>query len=218
METLHDLPSRRNELANSMTHALGAVLALAALVIMVVFASLRGTAADIVGASLFGATLVLLYSLSTAYHSLRKPTLKKLFRILDHSAIFLLIAGTYTPFCLATLKGPWGWSILVIIWGLALLGVLFKAVFGPRLPVLSTVVYLAMGWLVLIAIFPLWKALPGPGLLLLFGGGAFYSGGVVFYQWHKLPYHHAVWHLFVIAGSACHVAAVLGWVIPGQGR
>lgn len=202
------------ELANSTTHGLGTGLAIAALVLLVVFASLHGSARHVVGTTLFGACLVVLYAMSTLYHAFRGPRVKKVFHILDHSAIFLLIAGTYTPFCLGPLWGAWGWSLFGLIWGLATLGVTFKAVFGPRLPALSTSVYLAMGWIVLIAILPLWRHLPAGGLFWLFLGGASYSVGVAFYIWHRLPFHHAVWHLFVLAGSACHVVAVMAYVIP----
>jgi len=206
--------SRRVELANSLTHGLGTALAIAALVIMVVLAALKGTARHVVGASIFGACLVVLYAMSTVYHALRSPGAKKVFHILDHAAIFLLIAGTYTPYCLATLRGSWGWSLFGVVWGLATLGVTLKAIFGPRLQWLSTLVYVAMGWIVLVALGPLGKSLPTGGLVTLFGGGVFYTAGVIFYAWKKLPYHHAVWHLFVILGSACHVVSVLFYVIP----
>jgi len=206
--------SRRVEIANSITHGLGVALAIAALVIMVVFAAQRGTARHVVGVSLFGACLIVLYTMSTLYHAFRGPRVKKVFHILDHAAIFLLIAGTYTPYCLATLRGGWGWSLFGIVWGLAILGITFKAVFGPRMRWLSTAVYIAMGWIVLIVLKPLANAMPMGGLLWLFGGGVFYTGGVLFYGWKRLTYHHAVWHLFVIAGSACHVASVLFFVIP----
>lgn len=208
----HEHP--RSELINSLSHGIGWALAIAALVVMVVFAALKGSARHVVGTALFGSTLVLLYAMSTLYHAFRGPRVKRVFRILDHSAIFLLIAGTYTPFCLTVLRGPWGWSLFGVVWGLAALGVVFKAVFGPRHEALSTGIYLAMGWLVLIAIFPLWRALPGWGLFWLFGGGFCYSLGTVFYALERLPFNHAVWHLFVIAGSACHVVAVMAFVIP----
>jgi hemolysin III len=207
-------PGRRAELANSLTHGLGAALGVAALVLMVVFASLRGSARHIVGAAVFGSTLVLAYTMSTLYHALRGPRVKFVFRILDHNAIFLLIAGTYTPFCLATLRGGWGWSIFGTIWGLAALGITFKSIFIQRLGWLSLVVYLGMGWLVIIAAKPLAAALSPGGLAWLLGGGVFYSAGVAFYAWKRLPYHHAVWHLFVLGGSLCHVMAVLLFVIP----
>lgn len=205
---------RTAEIINSLSHGIGWGLSVAALVVMVVFASLYGTARHVVGTTLFGSTLVLLYAMSTLYHAFRGPRVKKVFRILDHSAIYLLIAGTYTPFCLTVLRGAWGWSLFGVIWGLAVVGVVFKSVFGPRYEILSTGVYLAMGWLALVAILPLWRALPAWGLFWLFGGGVCYSAGTAFYAWERLPFHHAVWHLFVIAGSACHVVAVMAYVIP----
>ena len=202
------------ELANSITHGLGAVLSVLALVLLVVLAALHGTARHVVGAAIFGATLVLLYTMSTLYHALRNPRAKRVFKILDHSAIYLLIAGTYTPFCLATLRGGWGWSLFGVVWGLAAAGVVFKSVFIGRFEILSTAVYLAMGWMVMVAAVPLWRALPAPGMAWLMAGGACYTLGVAFYAWHRLKFHHAVWHLFVLGGSLCHVVAVLGSVIP----
>jgi len=207
------VPKTEGELANTLTHAIGVLLALGALVLMVVMASLRGTPRHIVGGAIFGSTLVLLYLMSTLYHAFRGPRLKRVFRILDHSAIFLLIAGTYTPFCLVTLRGPWGWSILGTIWGLACLGVAFKGTLGIRFPWLSLVIYLSMGWLIAVAAMPLAHALPEAGLLWLLAGGLCYTGGAIFYAWKRLRFHHAIWHLFVLGGSACHVAAVMGWVI-----
>lgn len=208
---------RDQELWNAVTHGLGTALSIAALSVMVTFAALRGTARHIVGASLFGAMLVLLYLMSTLYHALRPPRAKKVFRILDHSAIFLLIAGTYTPLCLGPLKGAWGWSLFGIVWGLAVLGIVFKATLFHRLAWLSTAVYLLMGWIALIAIVPLMRTLSVGGLLWLFGGGLCYSGGVIFYRWQSLRHHHALWHLCVLAGSACHVFCVLFHVIPKPG-
>ena len=202
------------ELLNSLTHGVASALAIAALVVMIVFAAIEGHARHVTSVTLFGSMLVIMYMTSTLYHAFRGPRVKKVFRILDHSAIFLLIAGTYTPFCLVTLQGPWGWTIFGIVWGMAALGVTFKAVFGPRWEILSTLLYLAMGWLIVIAIAPLWRALPAGGLFWLFGGGVFYSVGIIFYAWDRPPYCHAIWHVFVLAGSAAHVVAVMGWVIP----
>jgi hemolysin III len=204
----------RAELLNSLTHGLGWILAIAALVVMVVFAALNGSARHVVGMTLFGACMVILYAMSTLYHAFRGPRVKRVFRILDHSAIYLLIAGTYTPFCLTVLRGPWGWTLFGIVWGLAVAGIVFKSVFGPRWEILSTLTYLAMGWLALVAVLPLWRALPGWGLAGLFAGGLFYSLGTVFYAWERLQFSHAIWHLFVIAGSACHVATVMIFLIP----
>lgn len=202
------------EWINSLTHGFGWALSIAALTVMVVFAALKGTARHVVGTSIFGTTLVLLYAMSTLYHAFRGPRVKKVFRILDHSAIYLLIAGTYTPFCLTVLRGAWGWSIFGVVWGLATLGVVLKSVFGPRRGSLSLVLYLAMGWLGAVAILPLWRALPPWGVAWLFGGGACYSLGTLFYAWKRLPFSHAVWHLFVLAGSACHVVTVMAFLIP----
>ena len=211
----HHASGTAAEIANSVTHGLGILLSIAALSAMVAIASLHGTARHVVGAAIFGAALVLLYTMSTLYHALRGPTVKKVFKILDHSAIYVLIAGTYTPFCLSTLKGPWGWSLFGVIWGLALAGITFKAVFSAgRFPALSTCVYLAMGWLVMVAARPLWLHLPRHGMYWLMAGGLCYSLGVVFYVAKNLKFHHAIWHLFVLGGSMCHVAAVLGFVIP----
>jgi hemolysin III len=210
----HERKERREELANSLTHGLGTAFAIAALVVMVVFASLRGSARHIVGAAFFGAGLVVLYLMSTLYHALPPGRAKRVMRVMDHAGIFLLIASTYTPLCLATLKGPWGWSLFGVVWGLAIVGITLKASLFHRMSWISTAIYLLMGWVVVIALVPLFQRLPAPGLAWLFGGGLFYSGGVIFYRWHKLTYHHALWHLCVLAGSACHVACVLGYVIP----
>jgi hemolysin III len=215
MDSLPHHQSTAAEVANSVTHGLGALASIAALSLMVVVASLYGTARHVVGAAIFGSALVLLYTMSTLYHALRGPVVKRVFKVLDHSAIYVLIAGTYTPFCLSTLKGPWGWSLLVVIWGLALLGIAFKAVFSAgRFPRFSTFVYLGMGWMVMVAARPLWLYLPRHGMYWLMGGGLFYSLGVVFYVSKNLKFHHAIWHLFVLGGSLCHVAAVLGFVLP----
>jgi hemolysin III len=217
MDATQHAGSRAAETANSITHGLGALLSVLALALLTVSADLRGTARHVVGAAIFGTTLVLLYTVSTLYHALRPGRAKRIFHVLDHAAIYLLIAGTYTPFCLSTLRGGWGWSLLGVIWGLALLGVAFKTVCTGRFQALSTALYLAMGWVVLVAAVPLWRALPGPGLAWLLAGGACYTLGVAFYTWHRLRFHHAVWHLFVLGGSLCHVVAVLGSVIP-RGR
>jgi len=205
------------ELLNSLTHGFGAALSIAVLAVMVVFAAMKGGARHVVSVTIFGSMLVLLYTMSTLYHAFRGPRVKKVFRILDHSCIYLLIAGTYTPFCLVTLRGSWGWSLFGVIWGLAVLGITFKSVFGHRWEILSGIVYLAMGWIVVIAIVPLWRNLPGGGLFWLFGGGFFYTTGMIFYAWDRPPFSHAIWHLFVLAGSASHVVAVMGWVIPWKG-
>ncbi len=206
-------PSRTEELANALTHATGALLAVAVLVVMVVVAALRGSAAAVVGASLFGTSLVLAYAASTVYHALRPGRAKQVLRVLDHSAIFLLIAGTYTPYCLVTLRGPWGWSLFGVVWGLALVGILLKAFAGLGWERLSLLLYLAMGWVVVVALVPLVRQLPGPGLAWLAAGGVCYTGGVAFYALDRRRWFHAWWHLCVLAGSACHVVSVTGWVL-----
>jgi len=202
------------EIANSVTHGVGVVLSVAALAVLATLAALRGNAWHIVGCSVFGATLVVLYLASTLYHGVRWPRAKRVLRVLDHSAIFLLIAGTYTPFTLVTLRGAWGWSLFGVIWGLAALGIVSRVTFLRRFPVVSVVLYLAMGWAVVVAARPLLSAVDMGGLLLLVGGGVAYTGGVAFYAWQRLPYHHAIWHGFVLLGSTLHVLAVLLCVIP----
>ncbi|HZL46234.1 MAG TPA: hemolysin III family protein [Opitutaceae bacterium] len=202
--------SRGEEIANSLTHGVGLLLSVAGLAVLVTFAALRGDAWAVTASAIFGASLVVLYTSSTLYHALRAPRLKQAVRIVDHVAIFLLIAGTYTPFMLVNLRGPWGWSLFGVIWALAAAGVTLKLFFTGRFRVLSTLVYLFMGWLVVVAFKPLVAALPRDSLIMLFSGGLAYSLGTVFYLWKRLPYHHAVWHLFVLAGSVCHFFAVFG--------
>jgi hemolysin III len=187
----------------------GLLLALIAAPVLVIDAIRSGDTASIVGASIFAATMVLLYVTSTLYHALPPSRAKLVFRILDHSAIYLFIAGTYTPFALGVLRGPWGWSLVILVWGLALLGIGLKASCGVRCPRLSTSVYLAMGWLVLVAAKPLAAAMPPWGLFWLLAGGLVYSAGVGFFAAPRVRYTHFVWHLFVAAGTTCHFVAVL---------
>lgn len=196
------------EIANSVTHGIGLLLSIAGFAVLLVLAILRGTAWQIVGCSVYGASLVCLYAASTLYHLALSPKLKRALKILDHSAIYLLIAGTYTPFLLLNLRGPWGWSLFAVIWGLALAGILFKLWFVDRFEHGSTGVYVAMGWLVMVAAKPILAHVPLETLVWLAAGGILYSGGVVFYLSKRLPYSHAVWHLFVLGGSACHYFAV----------
>lgn len=207
-------PTKGEELANSITHALGAGLSIAALTILVVFSSIDGDPWRIVSFSVYGACLTTLYTASTLYHSFQSERLKYYFKIMDHSSIYLLIAGTYTPFTLVHLRGGWGWSIFGIIWGLTIVGILFKMFFINRFNILSTVIYLLMGWLIIIAFKPAMENIPVGGLYWLLAGGLAYSLGVVFFLWEKLPYHHAVWHLFVLGGSICHFFAMLFYVLP----
>lgn len=210
-----DCYSPGEELANRLTHGLGAAFSVAGLVLMVVFSARHGDAWQVVSTAIFGATLVLLYTSSTVYHSFRDERLSRLLQKFDHAAIFLLIAGTYTPFVLVTLRGPWGWSLFGVVWVMAAAGVTLKFWFAGRFKVLSTLIYIIMGWLVLIALKPLSAALPAGGMRLLVAGGLCYTGGAAFYLWRRLPYHHAIWHLFVLGGSVCHWAAVFWYVIPG---
>ena len=209
--------STAEEIANSITHGVGLLLAMAGLATLVAFAVLRGTAWHIVGCSIFGATLVLSYLTSTLYHSIPSVRAKSILRIFDHCAIFLLIAGTYTPLMLVNLRGPWGWSILGVVWGIATLGIVFKVTMLRKWTVVSVVLYVAMGWVVVVATKPLLSAVAPAGLLLLLLGGLAYTGGVIFYGLRRMPYHHAVWHLFVLAGSVLHFFAVLFYVIPIAG-
>ncbi len=201
------------EIANSVTHGVAAAGSVAALVLLIVSAALRGTAWHIVSCAIFGATLILLYLASTLYHALPSGKAKLVFRILDHASIYLLIAGTYTPFTLVTLRGAWGWSLFGAVWALAVAGVVFQSLLIGRLPALSTAVYVAMGWVVVIAFRPLLHALPWGGLLWLLAGGLCYTLGVYFFA-SKSKFAHMVWHLFVVAGSVCHFFAVFLYVIP----
>ncbi|HWA24403.1 MAG TPA: hemolysin III family protein [Lacunisphaera sp.] len=207
----------REEFANRVTHGLGAVCSVAGLTLLVVCSARNGDAWQVVSTAVFGATLVLLYTASTLYHSFRGERARLLLRKFDHAAIFLLIAGTYTPFTLVTMRGPWGWSLFGVVWVLAVAGIVLKFWFAGRFRLMSTLLYLGMGWLVLLAIKPLMAVLPAGGLQLLVAGGLCYSGGAAFYLWQRLPYHHAIWHLFVLGGSACHWAAIFWYVAPGSG-
>ncbi len=197
------------EIANSVSHGVGLVASVVAVPLLILAAVEGGEAAAVVGASIFGLTLVMVFLTSTLYHAVTHPGAKPVLQIIDHGAIYLLIAGTYTPFTLGVLRGGWGWTLFGIVWGLGLTGIILKIVSGVRYPRLSIVLYLAMGWLVVIAIKPLWETLPTGGLLWLLAGGLAYTGGVVFYAADRLRYAHLIWHLCVIAGATCHFIAVL---------
>lgn len=202
--------SRGEEVANSISHGIGLIAALAATPFLVMDAIRRGDAGFIVGVSIFATTMVLLYLASTIYHALPAGKAKYVFRIIEHSAIFLLIAGTYTPFTLGVLRGAWGWALLGLVWGLALIGVALKAFIRMSHPVISTGLYLFMGWLILIAADPMVDRIPVSGLLWLVAGGVAYTAGVAFFVADsRLRYGHFIWHLFVMAGTACHYCAVL---------
>ncbi len=201
------------EIANSVSHGIGTLVAVAAVPVLIVDAAQRGGAMGVIGASVFASTVVLLYSVSVLYHALPPNRAKRVFQVLDHSAIFLLIAGTYTPFTLGVLHGAWGWSLLGFVWSLALAGVVLKTISGVRYPRLSLGLYLGMGWVVLVAVKPLWLLMPAEGLLWLLTGGIAYTAGVVFFVAERIRYSHFVWHLFVLAGTACHFIAVLRYAI-----
>ncbi|NQD37840.1 hemolysin III family protein [Permianibacter sp. IMCC34836] len=207
--------SSSEELANAITHGLGIVLSIAALAILTGFASAYGEARHVIGVSVFGASLVLLYTASTLYHSIPSPRAKEVLRALDHSFIFVLIAGTYTPFCLVTLQGVWGWGLFAFVWSLAVIGIICRLWLGRKSGTASVIVYLLMGWSIVPAFKPLMASISSLGLWLMVAGGIAYTGGVVFYVWRKLTYHHAIWHLFVLAGSMLHFFAILLAVVPG---
>jgi hemolysin III len=201
--------SLKDELVNAITHGLGTLLAIAALVILVVFASIYGNVWHIVSFSIFGATLVLLYLASTLYHSFQGPRVKFLFRKFDHMSIFLLIAGTYTPYCLSVLNGWIGWTIFGIIWGCAISGIVFKSLFTGRMEVFSTIMYIVMGWVIVFAIKPLYQNISATTFVLLLTGGLSYTIGTYFYVNEKIRYNHGIWHLFVLGGSVLHFFSVL---------
>lgn len=204
--------SHREEVASLYTHAAGVVLSIFALVAMALAA--EGDLVRLVSAGVFGISLILLYLSSTLYHFFTSARWKSWFQALDHACIYLLIAGSYTPVTLITLRGPLGWSLFGIVWGLALAGVLVKTLAKRRRDHwISTVLYVLMGWLILAAIVPLVRALPAAGFWWLFAGGLCYTGGLAFFAWKRLPFHHAIWHLFVMAGSTCHVIAIHRFVI-----
>lgn len=205
--------SFREELWNCITHGVGVCFSVVALVLLLFYAS-GGGPRHVMSAAIFGVTLILLYAASTLYHSFRKPRLKSFFKILDHSCIYLLIAGTYTPFLMVTLRGVLGWTMFAVIWLMAVAGVLFKIFFVHRFKILSTIAYIFMGWIIIFAIKPLTAALPSGGLVWLVAGGLAYTTGAIFYAWHRLPFNHAIWHIFVLAGSACHFFAVIFYVLP----
>jgi len=203
------LQTTGEEIANSITHAIGVGLSIAALVILVVLASRRGDAWKIVSFSIYGTTLILLYLSSTLYHSFVHPKIKNIFRILDHSAIYLLIAGSYTPVTLTLMRGAWGWALFSIVWGIAIGGIIITALLLDKLKVLLVLSYVVMGLLIVIAIKPMIQMVPKGMIIWLFIGGACYILGIVFYLWKKLPYHHPIWHLFVLGGSITHFFGIL---------
>ena len=205
---------RTEEIFNVVSHGVGFLLSVTALCLLVVFASIKGDTWHIVSSSIYGASLVILYFASTTFHLARNQKIRNRLNVFDHASIYLLIAGTYTPFVLVTLRGPWGWTVFGIVWGLAIAGIVLKIFYTGRFNLLSTVIYVAMGWLILIAIVPLVNSLSLSGLLWLLAGGLFYTAGAAFFLLNKLPFNHAIFHVFVLAGSICHFIAIFWFVLP----
>ncbi|MFI8719194.1 hemolysin III family protein [Stenotrophomonas sp. NPDC077464] len=205
--------SVREEIASALTHGLGAVAALAASAVLITLAAIYGDGWQLASAIVFGVALLLLYTASTLYHAIQHPIAKGRLKVFDHCAIYLLIAGTYTPFTLIGLRGSWGWGMFIAIWTLAVAGVIFKLFFTGRFKLLSTAIYIAMGWMVLVAIKPMWSHIDGWTLGWLFAGGLSYTLGTYFYHRESIRYSHAIWHLFVIGGSVCHFVAVTSQVL-----
>ncbi len=207
------LKADREEIVNAATHGLGIIMAIGAGAVLITLAVVYAGAREVVSVSVFVAALVLLYTASTLYHSARRPELRARLKILDHCAIFLLIAGTYTPFTIAAIRGGWGWSLFGVVWTLALFGIFFKLFYTGRFRFLSTATYIGMGWLIVIGFAPLSQALTPTALFWLVTGGVVYTAGTLFYHFERLPYSHAVWHLFVLGGSICHFTAVTAQVL-----
>jgi len=197
------------EIANSISHGIGFLLAIAAAPILIISATRAGTAWNVIGVSVFAISMMLLYLASTLYHAIPNERLKQIFRVLDHGAIFILIAGTYTPFTLGVMRGPWGWTLFGLIWSLALFGLTMKVIFGARHKWLTVPLYLLMGWLVVIAAPHILFSMPWAALLWLLAGGFAYTAGVLCFRAHSVRFSHFAWHLFVIAGTTCHFFAVL---------
>ncbi len=215
IEALVGRYSLREELASSLTHGIGILASLAGLVLMLWQAArCGGSPRHYIGAGVFGCGLLLTYLFSTLYHALRQPARKRLFRLFDHLSIFILIAATYTPLTLINLRGPWGWTLFGVVWGLALVGIVIECTPLQRFRCISLALYLGMGWAVVAAGRLLCARVEPGGVKLLLAGGLAYTIGVIFYVWRRLPYNHAVWHIFVLAGSLCHILAVLFYVLP----
>jgi hemolysin III len=210
----HKAYTRGEEIANSLIHAFGATLSIAGLVVLVVVAASHGDVWRVVSCSIYGSSLIILYLASALYHGVQLPRAKGVLQIIDHTMIYLLIAGTYTPFLLISLRGAWGWTLMGVIWGLALLGIGFQSIFVRRQGKLSILTYILMGWLCLVALRELLVNVPTGGLIWLAVGGVLYTTGVLFYVWHRLPYNHAIWHLFVLGGSTAHFLSILLYVLP----
>nr|WP_241244190.1 hemolysin III family protein [Marinitoga sp. 38H-ov] len=218
MKKIRDLDNNEKytlgeEVANSITHGIGAILSFVGLIILIIFSVLKGNSLQTFSVTIYGISLFLLYLASTLYHSIQNKKIKHILEIIDHSAIYLLIAGTYTPFTLVTLNGKIGWTIFITVWVLAIIGISLKPFFVKRFRILSTLLYIAMGWIIIFAIKPLVSLLPFGGILWLIIGGLLYTIGAIFYVWRKLPYGHMIWHLFVLGGSISHFIAVFFYVL-----
>jgi hemolysin III len=205
------------EVANCATHGVGLALSVAGFVALVALAYAYGDARHVASCGVYGASLVALYLASTLYHGVRAPRAKQVFQALDHCGIYLLIAGTYTPFTLVTLRGPWGWTLFGLVWGLALAGILFRVLFGTRYRPLAVASYVMLGWLCVVAVKPILELVPPGALAWIAAGGLTYTAGVFFFAAKRIPHHHAIWHLFVLGGSICHYVAVLLYVLPARG-
>lgn len=211
-----DLRARREEFVNALTHGFGLLASLGGGGVVITLAALFGDLWQLIGAIVFSTSLLLLYGASTIYHAVRDELMKARLKVLDHCAIFILIAGTYTPFTLVGLRGNWGWTLFGVVWSLAVAGVVFKLFCTGRLKILSTLMYIGMGWLALVAIQPMLRELPKVALVWLVAGGLTYTIGTIFYHNKRIPYSHAIWHLFVLGGSTCHFIAVLSQVLPAN--
>lgn len=208
------LYTAKEEFAHALTHGIGAVLSVVALVVMLLWTSTHGDAWHVVAATIYGASLILLYTASTLYHAFPWPKAKAMFQQLDHAAIYILIAGTYTPYALINLRDAWGWTLMGVAWGIAIVGVALELCMKKRVGWLSLSLYLGMGWMAIIAINPMIDNVDSGGLMLLVAGGLAYTLGVIFYVWESLPYNHAIWHLFVLAGSVFHFFSIFYFVLP----
>jgi len=210
----HKAYSVAEEVAHALTHGVGAIAAIVGLVFMLIWAVSYGDTFHIVSASIYGASLILLYLASTLYHAFPWPRVKAFFQQMDHAAIYVLIAGTYTPFALVNLRGAWGWTLLAVVWSIALIGVIMEVAMKERKKWLSLSLYLGMGWMALIMVKPMLETVDAGGLWLLLAGGLAYTFGVIFYVWKSLRFHHAIWHVFVLAGSVLHFFSVFYFVLP----
>ncbi len=206
--------SRGEEIANAITHGIGTILSIIGLTLLIVFSVQFGNVWHVVSFTVYGTTMLLLYTSSTLVHSFPHGRVKDLFEIFDHSSIYLFIAGTYTPFLFVIIQGTVGWTLFGVVWGLAVAGIVFKIFFVKRFVLVSTLLYIAMGWLIVLAWDPLASSLAGPGLNLLVVGGVLYTIGSIFYVWRGFPYHHAIWHIFVLGGTITHYLAILLYVLP----